>query len=404
MDRVVEAVRGLPGLNAMADRPTLSLVLACYNEAEHLRESFAEILDVLLNLGRPFEVLFVDDVQPRRHPRDPRRDRGRATRASTSRLILHDQNQGRGATVTDGFRAARGEITGFLDVDLEVHARYIPSLVRAIEKGADVATVRRIYAFQLGSLDRYVMSRGYSWLVRRLLGVPLRDTETGYKFFRRERLLPVLDAIARPGLVLGHRVHGARAPARPPHRGGPRGLRAPGRQDLDRAGAAGLGPLLRDSSSPSAAPAAARGSEGAARDRLGAGALALRPSSPWPSFPTASPSSPRCAAPTCALLGARIGARSLLHDVRFFNLYRRGPGRPRIGDECFLGDECLLDLAEGIELEDQVTLAERVLVLTHLNVGYADHPLQSAFPAHGGARCASRGAASWAPTSPSWPG
>ena len=52
-----------------------------------------------------------------------------------------------------------------------------------------------------------------------------------------------------------------------------------------------------------------------------------------------------------------------------------------IGRECFLGDECLLDLAEGIELEDQVTLAERVLVLTHLNVGYADHPLQAAFPA-----------------------
>jgi hypothetical protein len=44
-------------------------------------------------------------------------------------------------------------------VDLEVHCRYIPSLLRAIEKGADVATVRRIYAFQLWSLDRYVLSR-----------------------------------------------------------------------------------------------------------------------------------------------------------------------------------------------------------------------------------------------------
>jgi hypothetical protein len=67
--------------------------------------------------------------------------------------------------------------------------------VRAIERGADVATVRRIYAFQLRSLDRYAMSRGYSYLVRRLLGVSLRDTETGFKFFRREPLLPVLDAI-----------------------------------------------------------------------------------------------------------------------------------------------------------------------------------------------------------------
>ena len=80
------------------------------------------------------------------------------------------------------------------------------------------------------------------------------------------------------------------------------------------------------------------------------------------------------------LLGARIGSRVVLHDVRFFNLYRRGPGGLRIGDDCFLGDECLLDLAEEIHLEGQVTLAERVVILTHLNVGYRDHPLQPHFP------------------------
>ena len=81
------------------------------------------------------------------------------------------------------------------------------------------------------------------------------------------------------------------------------------------------------------------------------------------------------------LLGASIGRRSILHDVRFFNLYRRGLGGLRIGDDCFLGDECLLDLAEEIRLEDHVTLAERVVVLTHTNVGYRDHPLQAHFPA-----------------------
>ena len=81
------------------------------------------------------------------------------------------------------------------------------------------------------------------------------------------------------------------------------------------------------------------------------------------------------------LLGAKIGSRSILHDVRFFNLYRRGLGGLTIGDDCFVGDECLLDLAEEIRLEDHVTLAERVLILTHTNVGYRDHPLQGHFPA-----------------------
>jgi maltose O-acetyltransferase len=92
------------------------------------------------------------------------------------------------------------------------------------------------------------------------------------------------------------------------------------------------------------------------------------------------------------LLGARIGPRTILHDVRFFNLYRRGLPGLEIGPECFLGNECLLDLAEAIHLEAQVTLAERVLILTHTNVGYRDHPLQAHFPASAAAVRIERGA------------
>jgi glycosyltransferase involved in cell wall biosynthesis len=179
-------------------QPRVSVVLACYNEAEHIETSFAEIRETLIQTGWPFEILLVDDLS-----RDSTREILRRIVESHPhldlQLILHERNRGRGATVTDGFRAARGAIAGYLDVDLEVHCRYIPSLVRAIEGGADIATVRRIYALQIRSLDRYFMSRGYSYLVRRLLGVPFRDTETGYKFFRRETLLPVLDEIEDEG-------------------------------------------------------------------------------------------------------------------------------------------------------------------------------------------------------------
>ena len=180
------------------EAPHLSLVLACYNEAEHLEHSFSEIKDTLEQARFRFEILFVDDLS---------RDRTREILARivaenphlSLRTILHEKNRGRGATVTDGFRAARGTVAGYIDVDLEVHCRYIPSLVRAIEHGADVATLSRIYAFQLRSLDRYFMSRGYSYLVRRMLGVGFADTETGYKFFRRETVLPLLDEIEDPG-------------------------------------------------------------------------------------------------------------------------------------------------------------------------------------------------------------
>ncbi len=180
-----------------APPPALSVVLACYNEAETLEKSFAELRNTLLLLNRTFEIIFVDDLS-RDRTRDLIAEIMAANRDLDLRAIHHEVNQGRGATVTDGFRAARGAITGYLDVDLEVHCRYVPSLIQAIEAGADVATVRRIYAFQVLHLDRYLMSRGYSFLVRRLLNTGLKDTETGFKFFRRERLLKVLGEIRDP--------------------------------------------------------------------------------------------------------------------------------------------------------------------------------------------------------------
>jgi glycosyltransferase involved in cell wall biosynthesis len=178
--------------------PGVSVVVACYNEEPVLRQSFQALAATLADFQRSWEVLFVDDCSS-----DGTRGIIRALIEAHPQLalrsILHESNRGRGATVSDGFRAARGDVVGYLDIDLEVHSRYIPSLVRAIEAGADVATVRRIYAFQLRSLDRYLMSRGYSWLVRRLLGTALHDTETGYKFFSRDAVLPLLEEVRDEG-------------------------------------------------------------------------------------------------------------------------------------------------------------------------------------------------------------
>lgn len=80
------------------------------------------------------------------------------------------------------------------------------------------------------------------------------------------------------------------------------------------------------------------------------------------------------------LLGAQIGTSTIIHEIRFFNHYRGGFSNLRAGDQCFVGHDCLIDLAAPVILEDQVTLAERVTVLTHTNVGYSDHPLQPYFP------------------------
>ena len=172
----------------------LSLVVACYNEESILERSVGEIFQILDALRLNSEVIFVDDasfdgtsgVIDRILRENPKRE---------LRKCEHAQNVGRGCTVSDGIRAARGRFVGFIDVDLEVHPRYIFPCLIALEQGYDVATALRIYKVRLTSLHRVVMSRGYNKLLRWWLDVPLIDTETGYKFFRRDRILPLLERV-----------------------------------------------------------------------------------------------------------------------------------------------------------------------------------------------------------------
>lgn len=81
-----------------------------------------------------------------------------------------------------------------------------------------------------------------------------------------------------------------------------------------------------------------------------------------------------------SMLGSRIGSETNLMNIKFFNWHHTGLRGLVIGDRCFIGDDTLLDLYSSIEIENEVTIAQRVLILTHTNVGYKDHPLQKFFP------------------------
>lgn len=80
------------------------------------------------------------------------------------------------------------------------------------------------------------------------------------------------------------------------------------------------------------------------------------------------------------IAGAKIGSDSLVFDVRFANLYHYGFKKLHLGKRCFVGDEVMLDLRGGITLLDDVTISNRASIVTHINVGYPDHPLQKHYP------------------------
>lgn len=171
----------------------LSLIIACLNEEHHLRRNVEQIRRTLEMCPWRYELIFIDDCS------------GDRTREIITSLVesepewrhtFHERNVGRGGTVAEGIRMARGEVAGFIDIDLEVHCRYIPSMVQAILTGGhDVATGRRVYKIDLSpsGVLRAFLSVGYRRLARLALGIQSQDTETGFKFFRRKAILPLLD-------------------------------------------------------------------------------------------------------------------------------------------------------------------------------------------------------------------
>lgn len=82
------------------------------------------------------------------------------------------------------------------------------------------------------------------------------------------------------------------------------------------------------------------------------------------------------------LLGAKIGKNSLVLNVIFMNLYRGSFANLVIGNDCYIGRGVLLDLSGKIIIENNVTIGERSMIMTHMNVGYKDHPLQKLYPSH----------------------
>ena len=181
-------------MSYMKKKLDLSLVIACYNEEPHLEKNINEVVNVLDQTRLEYEIIFVDDCS-KDNTREVIDRLLSAYPGHNMTKLFHEQNKGRGGTVTDGFRIASGEVAGYIDIDLEVHARYIPSMLQAIEGGADIAVALRIYKFYFRSIDRYILSKGYAWLVKKILDLPFNDTETGYKFFRRDLIMPLIEEI-----------------------------------------------------------------------------------------------------------------------------------------------------------------------------------------------------------------
>jgi glycosyltransferase involved in cell wall biosynthesis len=163
--------------------PRVSVVIPAYNEAENLPALLAELRPPLETLGRPYEIVLVDDGST-----DGTREvlERLAGHHPALRVVRFRGNAGQSAAFLAGFAAARGEVVVTLDADLQNNPADIPEFVRRLEGSDAVLGVR---ATRRDSFLRRVSSRVANSVRRAATGDGLTDVGCSLKAFRREHVL-----------------------------------------------------------------------------------------------------------------------------------------------------------------------------------------------------------------------
>lgn len=190
VEEYLQETRSFPALRS-EERvpPSLPLVVVmvpCYNEQETLASVIRRIPRQIAGVAE-VKVLVVDDGSE-----DD--SRGEAERAGADFVLRHPANRGLGRTFRDGMEAALrmgADIIVNIDADGQYMPEEIPRLLSPlVERRADVVLGDR----QVDRVSHMPLSRRWgnqlaSWVTRRLSGLDVQDSQTGFRAFTGEAAL-----------------------------------------------------------------------------------------------------------------------------------------------------------------------------------------------------------------------
>lgn len=170
-----------------ASRPALSLFLPVFNEEENVAEMHAKIASALDTIGKPAEVIYVDDGSSDRSLEELKKVAAADDRV---RVIALRRNYGQTAAMSAGIDAAHGEILIPMDADLQNDPADISKLLEKLDEGYDVVS-----GWRVDRKDKLFSRKIPSWIANRVIssigGVHLHDYGCSLKAYRRDVLKDV---------------------------------------------------------------------------------------------------------------------------------------------------------------------------------------------------------------------
>ena len=162
--------------------PQLSLVVPVYNEAGNILPLVGSAVDVLRALGRPFEIILVNDGSTDSTADEIAQAHDRWPECVELRM---PQNSGQAVALLTGLQAARGAYLLMMDGDGQNDPRDYPALLELVESGqVDLACGWRVDRHD--STLRRIMSRIANVVRRAVLHDGVHDAGCQLRVMRRE--------------------------------------------------------------------------------------------------------------------------------------------------------------------------------------------------------------------------
>lgn len=177
----------------------LSIVMPARDERRRLPPTIQKIAALRELYGR-LEIVIADDAS-----RDGTADAARQAAGDLLIQVVSGTRAGPGAAARAGMLAAHGERILLCDADGAVPFEDLAPLWRALDEGCDVAAGSRVLRPELvespRTLERALMGRTWRALVRRLALTGVRDTQCGFKLFRRQAARLIFERVQCRGFA-----------------------------------------------------------------------------------------------------------------------------------------------------------------------------------------------------------